>query len=90
MGADGCLVTTSAGDSLRVPAFEVDVIDATGAGDAFAAGFIAGVWNGWSLEETARLANAVGALCVTGLGATGGVSSLPETLGFIESAKTKT
>jgi sugar/nucleoside kinase (ribokinase family) len=88
MGADGCLVVTAAGESLRAPAFEVDVIDATGAGDAFAAGFIAGVWRGWPLERAARLANAMGALCVTGLGAAGGVRSLPETLAFMESAST--
>ncbi|MFH1928669.1 MAG: carbohydrate kinase family protein [Chloroflexota bacterium] len=87
MGAAGCLVMTDTGESLRMPAFEVNVMDATGAGDAFAAGFIAGVWQGWSLEETARLANAVGALCVTGLGATGGVRSLPETMAFMESAR---
>jgi sugar/nucleoside kinase (ribokinase family) len=89
MGADGCLVMTCAGDSLRMPAFEVQAVDATGAGDAFAAGFIAGVWKEWSLEKTARLANAVGALCVTGVGATGGVRSLPETLTFMESAKAR-
>ena len=86
MGAAGCLVMADTGESLRMPAFEVDVVDATGAGDAFAAGFIAGVWHGWTLEDTARLANAVGALCVTGLGATGGVRSLPETMAFMESA----
>jgi sugar/nucleoside kinase (ribokinase family) len=84
MGADGCLVMSGDDDRLlRVPAFEVQVVDATGAGDAFAAGFIAGVWQGWPLEQTARLANAVGALCVTGVGATGGVRSLAETLDFI-------
>jgi sugar/nucleoside kinase (ribokinase family) len=89
MGADGCLVMTGAGELLHVPAFEVDVVDATGAGDAFAAGFIAGVWLGWPLEQTARFANAAGALCVTGLGATGGLRSLPETLAFMESAKAR-
>jgi sugar/nucleoside kinase (ribokinase family) len=88
MGANGCLVMTDTGETLRAPAFEVDVVDATGAGDAFAAGFITGVWKRWSLERTARFANAVGALCVTGLGATGGVRSLPETLAFMESART--
>jgi sugar/nucleoside kinase (ribokinase family) len=85
MGAEGCLVLTGEGEELRLPAFEVEVIDATGAGDAFAAGFIAGVWQGWPLEKTARFANAVGALCVTGMGANGGVRSLPETLDFMES-----
>jgi sugar/nucleoside kinase (ribokinase family) len=89
MGADGCLVMTSTGESLQAPAFRVKAVDATGAGDAFAAGFIAGVWHGWALDETARLANAVGALCVTGLGASGGVRSLRETLAFIASAATE-
>ena len=89
MGADGCLVMSDAGEVLRVPAFEVDAVDATGAGDAFAAAFIAGVWRGWSLERTARLGNAAGALCVTGVGAAGGVRSLPETLAFMESARTR-
>lgn len=84
MGADGCLVLNQDGDLLRVPAFEVEAVDATGAGDAFAAGFIAGIWLEYSLEETARLANAVGALCVTGVGALGGVRSLEETQAFME------
>jgi len=87
MGAAGCLVMTDKGEALSVPAFAVNVVDATGAGDAFAAGFIGGVWLGYPLEQTARLANAVGALCVTGVGATGNVSSLPETLEFIASAR---
>jgi sugar/nucleoside kinase (ribokinase family) len=87
MGEDGCLVMSGDGQVIRLPAFQVDVVDATGAGDAFAAGFITGVWQGWSMEQTARFANAVGALCVTGLGATGGVRSFPETLAFLESAQ---
>lgn len=86
MGAEGCLMMTGDGDVLRVPAFEVEAVDATGAGDAFAAGFIAGVWQGWTLERAARLANAVGALCVTGVGASGNVASMSETLAFMESA----
>jgi len=40
MGAWRCLLKASG----ALPAFQVDVMDATGAGDAFAAGFIAGVW----------------------------------------------
>jgi sugar/nucleoside kinase (ribokinase family) len=86
MGSDGCLVMTGEGQAIRLPSFQVDVVDATGAGDAFAAGFIAGVWQGWPLEKTARFANAVGALCVTGTGASSGVRSLSETLSFMENA----
>jgi sugar/nucleoside kinase (ribokinase family) len=84
MGVDGCLVMSSDGQANHLPTFQVDVVDATGAGDAFAAGFIAGVWHGWPIEQTARFANAVGALCVTGLGASGGVRTLSETLLFME------
>ncbi len=84
LGADGCLVMAGSGEVLRVPAFEVDVVDATGAGDAFVAGFITGVWRRWPLDRTARFANAVGGLCVTGLGAAGGVCSLSETLAFMD------
>jgi sugar/nucleoside kinase (ribokinase family) len=84
MGVDGCLVLASDGQSVRLPAYQVEVVDATGAGDAFAAGFIAGIWQGWSLEKTARLANAVGALCVTGVGASGGVRTLAETMEFMD------
>jgi sugar/nucleoside kinase (ribokinase family) len=84
MGEDGCLVMSGDGQMFRLPTYQVDVVDATGAGDAFAAGFIAGVWHAWPLEQTARFANAVGALSVTGLGASGGVRSLSETLLFME------
>lgn len=83
MGEEGCLVRTEKGERLRLPAYQVEAIDATGAGDAFAAGFIAGVYLGWSLEETCRLANAVGALCVTGVGASGGTRPLNETMEFM-------
>ncbi len=90
MGADGCLVMSAESETLRLPAFDVEVVDATGAGDAYAAGFIAGIWQGWSLEKTAQFATAAGALCVTGVGASGGIRSLPETLQFMETAKVKT
>lgn len=85
MGREGCLVM--AGDSVphHFPAYKVEVVDATGAGDAFAAGFVAGVYLDWPLDQTAKLANAVGALCVTGMGALGGVTSLSNTQKFMES-----
>lgn len=89
MGSDGALVMDREGKQIHLSAYEVNVIDATGAGDAFAAGFIAGVYNGWPLEKTGQFANAVGALCVTGIGASGGVSSLEETLTFMENTQLK-
>jgi len=60
----------------HVPPFAVRCVDATGAGDAYVAGFLAGHLQGLTLEETARLANAAGALATTATGATGGVSGM--------------
>jgi sugar/nucleoside kinase (ribokinase family) len=84
MGDQGCLIAETGCQPFHVPAFQVEVVDATGAGDAFAAGFVAGLWLGRSLPEAARLANAVGALCVMGVGAAGRIGSLPEILHFME------
>jgi len=89
MGPDGCLVMSGDYESLRLPTHDVEVVDATGAGDAFAAGFITGVWQDWSLERTARFASAVGAMCVTGVGAAGCVAGLEETLHFMETEPLK-
>ncbi len=82
MGSQGCHVSTR-DKSFHLPAFPVQAVDATGAGDAFAGGFLAGFIKGWDLERIARLANAVGALCVTSIGATSGVRSLAETEAFM-------
>jgi len=83
MGAQGCFVKSSVGKAIRLPAYRVDVVDATGAGDCFAAGFLAGLSMGWDLECTAKLANGAGAACVTAMGATTGVRSLEETLAIM-------
>jgi sugar/nucleoside kinase (ribokinase family) len=83
MGSKGSYVRTK-DEEIYMPRFEVTPVDAVGAGDAFAAGFITGLLKGWDLETTAKFANAVGALCVTAIGATTGVRSLEETLKFME------
>jgi len=51
------------------PAFEVDALDTTGAGDAFTAGAITALLEGSSLADAIRFANAVGALTTTETGA---------------------
>jgi sugar/nucleoside kinase (ribokinase family) len=72
MGSEGCYIK-SADSEVRLPIYRVNAVDATGAGDAFAAGFLAGIANGWDLERTGKFANATGAFCVTALGATDGI-----------------
>ena len=74
MGDQGCYIK-DADTELNIPIYRVDAIDALGAGDAFAAGFLAGIVNGWDLERTGKFANATGAFCVTALGATTGIQN---------------
>ena len=65
-------------DFVTVPAFAVDPVDTTGAGDVFRAGFIYGLVQGWSLERQLRFANACAGVSCTRLGAMGGVPAIDE------------
>lgn len=85
LGERGSYVRSADGSAFYTPVLPVTAVDALGAGDAFVAGFLAGLTRGWELERCARFANAVGACCVTALGATTGVRSFEETLQFMES-----
>ena len=69
LGADGCLIKSEAGERCHVPAWSIDAVDATGAGDAFSAGFVLALLRGAALAEAGRYANAVGALTASGVGA---------------------
>ena len=79
MGENGSYISTPETE-FSVPAYPVNVVDATGAGDAYVAGFLAGIIMGWNLESTAELASATGAACVTAIGTTAGIQNLEETL----------
>jgi ribokinase len=67
-GADGAEVRSPDGEWVH-PGFDVDVVDTTGAGDAFAAGFVAALLDGGSYERALRVGNAAGALATTVVGA---------------------
>jgi sugar/nucleoside kinase (ribokinase family) len=86
LGKDGCYLRGPEGGEVTVSAFPVTAVDATGAGDAWCAGFIAGVLSGRDLAEAGRLGNAVAACCVTALGAYDGIRAMPETLAFMAGA----
>lgn len=67
MGGQGSMWVT-AEEAEQVPAFEVDVVDTTGAGDAYTAALTIATAEGMPLREAVRLATAAGALAVTQLG----------------------
>jgi sugar/nucleoside kinase (ribokinase family) len=69
LGADGCLIATPE-ERIRVPAVEVaQVVDSTGAGDSFAAGFLYGLVNGRDHTTSARLGALAAGEIVSHLGA---------------------
>jgi len=76
-GGEGAVTLDENGDLIKVPALQVDFLDATGAGDSFAAGFIAGHILGYELSKNLQLAAVCGSLSTTALGGTEG---FPKTL----------
>ena len=83
LGAKGCDAFL-AGEYFHAPAFSVDVVDTTGAGDCFAGGFLAGLHAGVEFREAMRWANAAGALCAANLGGTAGIPSKADFLKFLD------
>jgi sulfofructose kinase len=63
---------------IHSPAFTVDAVDTTGAGDVFRAGLIFGTLAGWATGDSLRFANAAAAVSCTKRGAMSGVPSLEE------------
>lgn len=82
-GARGSTVWRPDGTRTDVAPFAVDVLNVLGAGDAFASGFIYGTLQGWSLEDAARLGNAVGAIVVGRHGCANFMPTLPEVEAFM-------
>jgi sugar/nucleoside kinase (ribokinase family) len=98
LGADTCVFTLGeggayyhdrSGATFHMPAFNVAVKCTCGCGDAFNAGFAAGLVKGFDAEATVRFAQGTAALNATGLGSQAGVESYEHTLRFVETAKTR-
>ena len=87
-GASGALVATAEGTH-RVPAFEVDVVDTTGCGDAFSAGFLTAVLSGRTPAEAAVIGNATAAQVVQGLGSDHGSFDLASVEAYAASTPTR-
>lgn len=87
-GARGALVVT-ADEVHEVPAYAVDVVDTTGCGDAFSAGFLRGRALGRTLADSARLGCATAAQVASGLGTDAGAYDLATVEAFMESNPTR-
>ncbi len=80
LGGEGSLIASRGGEVHRLPAFEVPVVDTTGCGDAYSAGFIAALARGLDLKSAGLVATAASGLVATGLGSDAGIVSWPETV----------
>jgi len=92
LGAQAAIITRgtkgatylSERDFLEVGTFSIDYVDATGGGDAFVAGFIAGLLDGGDPLKCMTWGSALGASCVRSMGATEGVFHRDELEKFLD------
>jgi sulfofructose kinase len=82
LGDEGCVYATSEGTAYQ-PAFKVDTVDTTGAGDVFHGALSFGVLKGWPIPEMVEFASAVAAMKCTALGGRTAIPSLPQALEFL-------
>ena len=82
LGADGAIARSPAG-TFTYPAFAAEIVDTTGAGDAFHGAFIYGLLQDWPVHEIACFASAVAALNCRHLGGRSGLPDLAEVESFI-------
>ncbi len=88
MGSQGAIALS---DSLRLRlgTYPVKYVDASGGGDAFDAGYIAGLLDGRDLVDCLKLASALGASCVRAVGTTAGIFTRAEADAFLASRELK-
>ena len=83
MGKDGALLSSDGTTSL-IPAYATDVVDTTGAGDCFDAGFIAGLAHGLSDVKAAHSGSLAAAACLRHVG---GAVGIPPFASLLEDLK---
>jgi len=77
-------ITVCQDEVFEVPAFKVDAVDTTGAGDVFHGGYIYGLLKGWQIRDTLKFASAMAALKCTKIGGRAGIPRLHEVKRFFE------
>jgi len=84
MGDKGALIVDKFDNEIKhIPAFKIDVVDTTAAGDAFIGGFASALLRGVEIKEAVKYGNACGALAATKFGAQPSLPTKEETEKFI-------
>ena len=83
LGGKGCLLKTGE-QTVRIPGYRIEAVDATGAGDNFVAGFVSEILRGSTDGEALRFANACGAICTTSVGAATALKNRDQVLKWME------
>lgn len=86
LGSRGVFVSSDGKEEI-VPAFKVDAVDTTGAGDAFNGGLLAALSKGQDIWEAVRFANGLAALSVQKMGTTPSMPTLEEIEAFLNEHK---
>ncbi len=81
-GADGSYTVTPT-ERFHTPAFPVEVVDTTGAGDVFHGAYLFGLLQGWDVRRIVRFSTAVAAIKCTRLGGRPGIPTYAETYQFL-------
>jgi sugar/nucleoside kinase (ribokinase family) len=89
LGGDGAYYAHTNGTRITSPAYDIKVVDTTGCGDAFDAGFIAALHHKMDIETSLRFAQATAGLVATGLGSDAGIVSFADTFDKMKSWKIK-
>jgi len=82
-GINGSYTTTHQ-DEFHTPAFEVDVVDTTGAGDVFHGAFLVGLLHGWDIRSIVVFSTAVAALKCTQISGRRGIPSFTQVIDFLK------
>jgi sulfofructose kinase len=82
VGDRGCCTITR-DERFHTAAFQVDVVDTTGAGDVFHGAYIVGMVHGWTPRQCAQFSTAVSAIKCTRLGGRAGIPTFEQTMAFL-------
>ncbi len=84
LGSSGVFLNSEENGLCTIPAYRVEVVDTTAAGDSFTAGFSAKLMEGKSPKEAAEFANALSSIVVTRPGAQASIPTLQEVENYLE------